>query len=100
MQIICKPVVILARTLGAPDIFEMLPFVGVALCRMESRCLALAAGQQPIFGQGRGDVRGYCLWCENYIRWSFVQQVQRGRVRQMQREKQAAIRKAIKVGDT
>jgi len=53
---------------------------------MEFQCLAYAAGQGPIMGRGQGDVTGYCLMCEHYIRISYAQQVMRGRMRQMQRE--------------
>jgi len=65
---------------------------------MEFKCLARCAGLEPVFGKGQGDVNGYCLACENFIKMSYQHQVMKGRMRQSQKEMEAAIRKSIKVG--
>jgi len=61
-------------------------------------CKAVAQGLQQIWDQGAGDVTGYCLVCENYIKTSYLAQVAKGRERQEQARLAALRRKAIKVG--
>jgi len=61
-------------------------------------CKARKQGLQQIWDQGTGDVAGYCLVCENYIKTSYLVQVMKGRERQEQARLAALRRKAIKVG--
>jgi len=65
---------------------------------MELECKARLSGQEPIFGQGAGDVAGYCLECENFIKWFYIMQVRQGQQRQQQQRLATLLRKSIKVG--
>jgi len=91
------PMLILAR---APSHPRSSPLASAmpAFCRMDFKCLAFASGAEPIFGQGAGDVHGYCLVCEYYVKMSYAQQRRTGYVRCMQRIWEASVRKSIKVG--
>lgn len=64
-------------------------------CRMElassQGCKARQQGLPLIWDQGAGDVGGYCLLCEIFIKNSYIEQVEAGRQRQL-------YRKSIKVG--
>ena len=87
----------IARMLPVPPVQGLMSY-----CRMEYKCLARCAGVVPIFDKGEGDVTGYCLACEHYVKLSYQHQVMQGRVRQLQKELEAhireSIRKSIKVG--
>ena len=68
------------------------------MCRMGYlQCKARLNGEEPIFGQGAGDVAEYCLTCEKFIKLSYRAQVLQGQQRQQQQRLAALYRKSIKV---